>query len=122
LNSDLNMFSADSSAPGYDNMYDEEYAAELTGATPKSIVRMKDEQPSHGAAEDRQTIVPFKGGVWGAVAMIAAIMSWFLWPAVLGPVAVIAGIIAAVKGRHSLGGWSIVLGAASLIFFLIAAY
>ena len=122
---DLNMFSADSSAPGYDDMYDEEYAAEITGddRMPRSIIRTRDERPdvSHSERADTRS-AGNNAGVWGAVAILAAIASWVIWPTVLGPFGAIAGVVAYMKGRRSLGGWAFALGTISFIFFLIAAY
>lgn len=124
--SDVNGFSAESGAPGHDNTYDEEYAAEVADGTavPRRTLHLPEEDsPARAKETDRRlTLLEGRGGLWGAVALISAIASWILWPTVLGPVAVIAGFVAFTKGRRAMGSWSIALGLISFIIFLVAAY
>ncbi|MNI86122.1 hypothetical protein D3C73_1431850 [compost metagenome] len=42
----------------------------------------------------------------------------FYWPAVLGPVAALFGVVAYIRGSRALGIWSVTLGLVSLLAFL----
>lgn len=56
--------------------------------------------------------------VLGWVALIAAIVSLFFLPTVLGPAAAVLGFITFLQGNRTMGAWSIVLGLASLFVAL----
>ncbi|MFS0780899.1 hypothetical protein [Bacillus sp. 1P06AnD] len=49
------------------------------------------------------------------IAFVLSILSFFIWPYVLGPVSIIAGFIAQRKGEITLGAWSICLGALAIV-------
>ena len=123
--SDTNGFSADSAAPGHDDLYDEEYAAEVADidVTPRRVYSNSNTRHEEtNTVQNNVTSSNSTAGVWGTVALIAAIASWFVWPTVLAPVGIIAGIVAFIKGRKAIGGWSVAIGIISLILFMIAAF
>ncbi|MFS0786311.1 hypothetical protein ABC345_08035 [Shouchella sp. 1P09AA] len=84
--------------------YHEEYANEFT---PDDL----NEREEYG---DRSA-----GKGIGTMGIVFAITSLFLVPLLLGPIGIISGIIAIVKGRKSLGIWAIVIGAISVLSTLI---
>lgn len=120
---ETNAFSANTGKePGL--VDEEEFAAELTGEA-------RDPAPIGGrvaanghAAESRDATGKARseeeagGAGWGMAAIALAIASWFIWPAVLAPAAVIAGVAAFVQGRRRLGAWSIALGIIAFILYL----
>lgn len=55
----------------------------------------------------------------GWFALFLAVVSLFVWPAILGPSAVLFGIMSWIQGSHVLGIWSIVLGVLSFLAYLI---
>lgn len=131
-----NAFSSDSAAPGYDNAYDEEYAAEISDArltnVPRRVIHAKpeidleDEEVTRTRndviASESKSETKAGAGMWGMIGLLAAAASWFVWPTVLASVGIGAGLVAFAKGKRAIGAWSVALGLISLTFFIIAAY
>lgn len=67
---------------------------------------------------DLQEDAPEGNKTFGWVSIILAIASLFYWPAVLGPVAAVFGVIAYIRGNRALGAWSVALGLLALLAFL----
>lgn len=91
--------------------YQEEYAAEV--ASPASDHPMVRETETDADDEAVQTHHFF-----GWFALVVAVASLFVWPAVLGPVGAIIGIYAILNEQKTLGILSIIIGAVSFIGFL----
>lgn len=60
-----------------------------------------------------------KNRVSAWIAIILAIGSLMFWPAVLGPAAVVMGVIAYAAGNKSVGVWSVALGLLSVIAYYV---
>lgn len=131
-----NAFSSDSAAPGYDNAYDEEYAAEISDVPltnmPRRVIHARpdialdDEDTSadrHVAdRSERRQVAKTSAGLWGTIGLIAAIASWFVWPALFATVGIGAGFVAIAKGKRAIGAWSVALGLISLTFMLLSSF
>lgn len=138
LDERLGAFSADSGAPGHDNLYDEDVSAEISteisdlefsSNVPRRVIRAKPEGPDDGAEDGRGsnergaeakrsvTVAPGnKAGMWlGSLGIGCALASWLAWPALFGLLATILGAGAFALGRKSLGGWAAVLGLVSAV-------
>jgi hypothetical protein len=89
----------------------EEFGAELTvpasGPRNHRVEKGEEEEAKPGA-----TIA------FGAI--VIAVLSFFLFPSILGPVAAVIGFMAFVKGRRALGVMSMVLGIISFVSFLMS--
>ncbi|WDF03062.1 MULTISPECIES: hypothetical protein [Shouchella] len=84
--------------------FDEEYASEFAA----------------DSIEDSQDDFENSSGKGiGTMGIVFAITSLFLVPLLLGPIGIISGIIAIVKGRKTLGIWAIAIGAISVLSTLI---
>jgi hypothetical protein len=87
----------------------EEFGAEL--AVPASGGR------DHRADQSEEGEVK-PGATIAFAAIVTAVLSFFLFPSILGPVAAVVGFMAFVKSRRTLGAMSIVLGIISFVSFL----
>jgi|GEM_PF-1423241 hypothetical protein len=71
---------------------------------------------SGGAVEAREA-----GGALGWVSLIFALASLFIWPVLLGATAAVLGFVAYRQGAKGLGSWSIGIGLASMVLYLLIA-
>ncbi|MNC34081.1 hypothetical protein D3C75_824980 [compost metagenome] len=53
------------------------------------------------------------------IAIILGIGSLLFWPAILGPAAVVMGVVAYASGNKSVGVWSVALGLLSVIAYFV---
>jgi hypothetical protein len=100
----------------------EEYAAEIVPSIP-----LHREEEQHLEARKTGGNVPVEASLKsrgiGYTAILFALLSLFIWPSFLGPVAAILGFIAYRGGSKSLGAWSILLGLISLtVYFAYISY
>ena len=105
---------------------DEEFAAEVAVPDPPAAYRGAERnEPAKPAAEsdarDDQGAGEQGGVAVGWFALALAIASLFVWPALLGPAAVLFGFVSWMQGSRALGIWSIVLGIISFIAYLALA-
>lgn len=122
-----NAFSAEMEADGN---AEEEFAAELAegagGAALTEDGNARAANRSQPARQERGEQAMMRdqdeapGAGWGMTALALAIAAWFVWPAVLAPASVIIGIAAFVRGRRSLGAWSIALGLIAFVLYLMS--
>lgn len=96
-------------APGLDSdpVGQEEFSSEIADVANNEIEQTENSTFGNDADTGDQTT--------GWIALALAFLSLFVWPAILGPIAVVAGIVAWMRGSRALGIGSIVLG---LISFL----
>ena len=87
----------------------EEFSSEIADVANNEIEQTENSTFGNDADTGDQTT--------GWIALTLAFLSLFVWPAILGPIAVVAGIVAWMRGSRALGIGSIVLG---LISFLEA--
>jgi hypothetical protein len=108
----INAFAADAEAPKRYSRSDEEFASEIAEGrvTRPKFVKSQQVNNTNGAQQADQ------GRAWGITALILAIASWFIWPTLLAPAAVITGFVAFRQGRRGFGAWAIVIG---LIAFIV---
>ncbi|MNI02628.1 hypothetical protein D3C73_555110 [compost metagenome] len=116
----------------------EEYAAEIAPSLrrPATSIRSKKPptlnqteaiealtEPISTVSVDEDIVVASSRTI-GYIAIIIAVASLFMWPAILGSTAVVLGIIAWFKGNRALGAWSMILGfiAVTTFFVLIPLY
>ncbi|OBZ08153.1 MULTISPECIES: hypothetical protein [Bacillales] len=59
------------------------------------------------------------GYALGWVSLVFAIVSWFIWPVLMGATAAVLGFIAYRQGARGLGGWSMAIGLIALALNLI---
>ncbi|MBP1992830.1 DUF4190 domain-containing protein [Paenibacillus eucommiae] len=96
----------------------EEYAAEITAPLTEQHNGRRDE--SH---ESRSAGAGLQSRKIGYTALFIALAALFVWPAILGPIAVVLGFIAFRGGSKSLGTWSISIGLVTFIaYFLLLPY
>ncbi|MCI3919718.1 hypothetical protein MO973_05665 [Paenibacillus sp. TRM 82003] len=88
---------------------DEEFAAEFASAPATGGTR---------SSSNEEEAEPLPGATIGFAAIILAVLSFFVYPSVLGPASAVIGFMAFVKGRRALGVWSIALGIISFVSFL----
>lgn len=113
---DTDAFSADAEAPERYSRSDEEFAAELAeGNVNNARVQQSDNETPTAAVDRKPTRQADQGRAWGITALVLAIAAWFIWPALLGPAAIITGFVAFRQGRRALGSWSIALGLIAFI-------
>lgn len=98
---------------------DSEFATELS--TPYAIGHEKMDR-SVEVDENRKTLADARGLGW--IGLAVAVASLFIWPAILGTIAAIIGVIAYIRGSKAMGAWTVVIGLVSLIafFFLVPYY
>ncbi len=95
------------------NQDDVEFAAAYGAAIPEKKERPKENQQEfEGDVQDR-------GKGLGVTALVIAIISLFLWPLVLAPVAIILGGISIRRGS-TLGWWAVGIGLLSFIIMIVA--
>jgi hypothetical protein len=100
------------------NGRDEEFAGDLTAPLQDRHIIQADE-----FREDTADRAGAQSTWLGWLALAAAIVSLFVWPSVLGPVAIVAGVIAFWQGSRALGIWSVVIGLVSLAaYFILVPY
>lgn len=92
-----------------------EFASE---ASPAYVTVEKESHANafRGVEKERQAD---SSGTAGWFSLMLAIFSLFIWPAILGPSAVLFGFISYVQGSRALGIWSIVLGAISFLAYMV---
>ncbi|QHW30413.1 DUF4190 domain-containing protein [Paenibacillus rhizovicinus] len=98
--------------------YNEEAAAEI--AVPNAS--MRDYYPDRKTTRitnDAVRETKSAGVATGWAALILAVMSWIVWPIVLGATAVVVGFIAYWQGARGLGIASITLGAIAVVAYLV---
>jgi hypothetical protein len=59
------------------------------------------------------------GRAAGWAALILALLSWIVWPVLLGASAVVVGFVAFVQGSRGLGIWSMTLGLIAVAAYLV---
>ncbi len=89
----------------------EEFSSEIADVANNEIEQTENSTFGNDADTGDQTT--------GWIALTLAFLSLFVWPAILGPIAVVAGIVAWMRGSRALGIGSIVLG---LISFLVSLF
>jgi len=100
---------------------DEEFAAEFadpnvyTNSEAGRHYRARENDSDLGEMEENQ--VGAQALSWSG--LIFAIASWFIWPLIMGVVAIVLGIMAYRTESRTMGGWAIALGAVTLAFNLI---
>lgn len=99
-------------SPSFDR-WNEEYAAELTAND-----RDRNLDPAWGEAIEEDEAKSEVSWI-GWIALATGIISFFMYPAFLAPVAIIGGIISFYGGNRTLGGWSVAAGVASLIAYVV---
>ena len=107
----MNAFVADSEAPKFYVDPDEEYAAELADG---AFVQHE----SHGHAQGRTQAGAKPGRMWALVALGLAIAAWFIWPAVLAPAGMVAGVVTYIRWRRAAGAWAIAVGLIAFVLYL----
>ncbi|WP_188453642.1 DUF4190 domain-containing protein [Virgibacillus oceani] len=85
---------------------DEETAAEMTADDFDRPVTMEDDDTDSHAS------------TWGWVALALSIVSFFIWPIVLGGAGIIVGFVAKSRDADTLGNTAIIAGAVSIIITL----
>jgi hypothetical protein len=109
-----------------DTLYNEEFASEAGAYTPmvtRPLVNPEEERPwdqrEFRTADEQNQTKTRSVGALGWTAIIAAFISLFVWPYVLGPAAAVLGFVAYFQGSRTLGIWSIVLGALSMLSYWV---
>ncbi|RAP76686.1 DUF4190 domain-containing protein [Paenibacillus montanisoli] len=95
--------------------YNEEMAAEI--AVPNHSIKYYPTRESNHLTNEAVRETKSAGRMTGWAALIIAVLSWIVWPVVLGATAIVVGFIAYRQGARGLGVWSITLG-----FIAAAAY
>jgi hypothetical protein len=109
---------------------DEEYAAELSvHSLPKKGVQSNPFSEVGGSREVKLEETPEPAAVTagsrtvGYAGLLISLLSLFVWPVILGPAAVVLGIMAYRGGSRGLGTWSIGIGLLSFAaYFLLIPY
>lgn len=60
-----------------------------------------------------------KGRTTAWIAIILAIGSLFIWPAVLGPAAIVMGVVSFAGGNKAVGIWSVALGLLAVFAYFV---
>lgn len=99
----------------------EEMGADFAYGLPLSERRRETDETSEareisGAVETKEA-----GGALGWVSLIFALASLFIWPVLLGATAAVLGFVAYRQGAKGLGSWSIGIGLASMVLYLLIA-
>ncbi|MFC5651719.1 hypothetical protein ACFPYJ_21890 [Paenibacillus solisilvae] len=104
--------------PGYDSdhhAYNEEMGAELGAISPGYSGKYRDRH----LVEDAKRETRSAGRATGWAALVLAVLSWFVWPVLLGATAAVVGFLAYRQGARGLGVWSITLGLIALASYLV---
>jgi hypothetical protein len=56
------------------------------------------------------------------IAFVLAVVALFVFPVIFGPIAIVLGIVAYVKGDRPLGMWAIVAGVVGLAVGMLLGY
>jgi uncharacterized membrane protein YkgB len=113
-NYDANIESEKTEPPRLELNHDDvEFAAAYGAALPE-----KKERPRENQQESERNVQDQGKGL-GVTALVIAIISLFLWPLVLAPVAIILGGISIRRGS-SLGWWAVGIGLLSFIIMIVA--
>jgi hypothetical protein len=107
-------------APGGYLNTNEEFAAEaaVPEAPGRRLNQPEDERPASSPMFTQSGNAGANNKTWGWVALIMAIASLFIWPAVLGPAAAVIGFVAMMRGNRALGIWSIVIGLIAFVAYI----
>lgn len=97
--------------------YNEEAAAEL--AVPSGSLHDYPTRDSNRLTNEAVRESKSAGVATGWAALILAVMSWVVWPIVLGATAVVVGFIAYWQGARGLGVTSITLGFIAMVAYLV---
>ncbi|GGD71262.1 DUF4190 domain-containing protein [Paenibacillus nasutitermitis] len=94
--------------------YNEEMSAELAAPVGR-LERTENQTKVHQAVEETTEA----GRAAGWAALVLSLLSWFVWPLLLGATGAVVGFIAYRQGAKSLGLWSMVLGLISFLAYLV---
>ncbi|WP_219836323.1 DUF4190 domain-containing protein [Paenibacillus sp. R14(2021)] len=97
--------------------YHEEVAAELS--VPSSSLHDYPTRHSNELTNDAVRETKSAGVATGWAALILAVLSWVVWPVLLGATAVVVGFVAFRQGARGLGVTSITLGFIAVIAYLV---
>ena len=98
---------------------DEEFASEFAYADP-DLHASRESGRNYREDIDNGEVQAIEGNqALGWAGLVFAIASWFIWPLIMGVVAIVLGIMAYNSESRTLGGWAVGLGAATLAFNLI---
>lgn len=125
--SDFDSFMTNWSSPDLDDMSvmkenDEEFAAEFAYADPNLHASSEAGRNYNESIDNREldeVDASEANQALGWAGLVFAIASWFIWPLIMGVVAIVLGIMAYRSNSRTLGGWAIGLGAATLAFNLV---
>ncbi len=92
--------------PKFYTRSDDEFGAEVADVS-SSSARIQ-EQPGTQIFTPRKE--EEKGRGWGLTAVVLSVVAWFIWPSLLAPAAVLAGLVAFIQGRRGLGLVAIIVG------------
>ena len=98
--------------------YHEESAAEIA-VPPASMRDYYPDQTSNKLTNDAVRKTKSAGVATGWAALILAVLSWIVWPIILGATAVVVGFIAYWQGARGFGITSIVLGMIAVVAYLV---
>jgi hypothetical protein len=104
--------------PGYhsdNHAYNEEMGAELGTIAPGYSGKYADRDLVKNARHEAKSTARAIG--WAA--LVLAILSWLMWPVLLGATAAVVGFMAFRQGARGLGVWSITLGLIALASYLV---
>lgn len=96
-----------------------EFAADLAPAYSGAIKTQNEEEGRHVIKHALGEETPAENRGFGIISLVVAIVSLFLWPAVLGPAAVVLGFIAWGRGNSGTGIASIAIGLISFLTYAI---
>ncbi|MBW7454502.1 DUF4190 domain-containing protein [Paenibacillus sepulcri] len=94
--------------------YNEEMSAEL--AVPPQAYQT-DHTKEHVEEAVEQTRSAGQAAGWAA--LVLSVLSWFVWPLLLGATGIVVGFIAYRQDARGLGLWSMILGLISVIAYLV---
>ncbi|WP_341278387.1 hypothetical protein [Paenibacillus sp. FSL H8-0537] len=106
---------SDEEINGASRNINEEMAGEFAAGVPVPVSYVP---RSESKSEGEDTVRESAGGTaLGWVGLVFAIVSWFLWPALMGAAAAVLGFVAYRQGAKGLGSWAVTIG---LIAFVLA--
>ncbi|MFX3633652.1 MAG: hypothetical protein ACE3L7_25200 [Candidatus Pristimantibacillus sp.] len=74
---------------------------------------------SRDQSEDNVEVRESGGTALGWVALVFAVVSWFLWPVLMGATSAVLGFMAYRQGARALGGWAMAIGLIAVILSLV---
>ncbi|MBD2869506.1 DUF308 domain-containing protein [Paenibacillus arenilitoris] len=98
-----------------DNVNEEMGADFAVGSPVANVDRTEDRHVERAERADTET----GGNTLGWVSLVFAVVSWFIWPVLLGATAAVLGYIAYRQGSRGLGGWAMALGIIALALNVI---